>query len=237
MLEASERVLAAEMEPSGSGGLLDDDAAIGRTQGEHLIDETLADDDEWVVRKVRAGKGVLQIAKPDLRAVQEVLGLAVLVEPAADLDLPIVDRQTARGVVELEDRLGHPEAAAGLRSGEDELLILLRAQDARVVLTESPADRVRDITFPRAVRTDDRGDPGREFQVGPAHEALESGHRQRLEDRVLRADAAVDQGELFIADLVIALLVATHLVSHTDSKSAWAAFSCASRLERPVPRA
>jgi hypothetical protein len=184
VLQALERVLAPHLEPARTGRLLDHDAPIGGAQRENLVHEALADDDERVVREVRAREQILQIAQPHARAIHEVLGLAVLVQAAADLDLVELDRQAARRVVELDDRLGHAEAAPRLAAREDELLVLLRAKDPRVVLTERPADRVRHVGFPAAIRADDRGDARREFQVRRMDEALESGERQRLEDRV-----------------------------------------------------
>ena len=223
VLDALQRVLAAHVQAAGARGLLDHDAPVGRPEREHLVDEALADDDERVVREVRAREEILQVAEPDAGAIHEVLGLAVLVQPATDLDLVELDGEPPRRVVELEDRLGHAQPTTGLRAGEDELLVPLRAQDPGVVLAEGPADRIGHVRLPPAIRTDDRGDAWRELEVGPLHEALEAGEGQRLQHGVRARVAALDDLEL---------------VGHRAvSRSAVAAFSCASRLERPAPRA
>src|SRR5207247_2652873 len=129
VLQPVERLLTTQLQTSRARGLLDDRAPVRRAQREDLIDETLPDDDERVVREVRPSEEILQIAEPDARAVDEVLRVAVAEESASDLDLGELDRQSSRCVVEVEDRLGHAEAFARLRSAEDELLVLLRAQD------------------------------------------------------------------------------------------------------------
>src|SRR5205814_1192089 len=46
VLQAVERLLAAELQTARAGGFLDDRAPVRRPQREDLIDEALADDDE-----------------------------------------------------------------------------------------------------------------------------------------------------------------------------------------------
>ena len=143
-----------------------------------MIDETLADDDERVVGEVGAREEILKIAQTNARTVHEIFGLTVAEEATADLDLGEVDREPSRRVVELQKRFGVTQRFSRFASAEDQLLVLLRAQDARVVLTEGPSDGIRKIRFARTVRTNDRGDSGREFQMGGVYEALKSRHAE-----------------------------------------------------------
>ena len=164
-LHPLKRFLSSQLQPPGPGGLLDDGAPIGGAQGEDLIGETLAHDDEGVVGQIRAGEKVLQIAEPDAGPVHQILGFTVAVETAPDLDLFEGDRKSARRVVELHDRLRHSERLPALAPPEDELLVALRAQDARVVLAERPANPINDVRLAGTVRANDRGDPRGELEV------------------------------------------------------------------------
>src|SRR2546430_2149616 len=165
-LEPVERFLPAQLQASRPGRLLDDGAPIRRTQREYLVDQTLADDDERVVGQVGAREEILKIAQANARTVHKVFGFAVAEETPADLDLGEVDGKSSRRVVELQQRFGVTQRFSRFASAEDQLLVLLRAQYARVVLTEGPAHRIGHVTFPAAVSANDCGDPWTEFQMG-----------------------------------------------------------------------
>src|SRR5205814_7100627 len=196
--------------------------------GQDLVDQALSDDDEGVVGEVRAREQVLQIAEANARAVDEVLGLAVSEQTATDLDLGEVDRQPARGDVEMEHRLCHREGFSRFASAEDELLVPLCAQHARVVLAKRPADRIGEIRLAAAVWPDDRRDPGRKFEMGLVHEALKPGHVETLQHRVRRADATVDQLQRVTRAVVAHARV-------TRSRRFAAAASSATRFDCPLP--
>ena len=219
-LQAAQRLFATKLQPPRAGGLLDDRAPIGRPERQDLVHQALSDDDEGVVGEVRAREQVLQIAEANARAVDEVLGLAVAEQTATDLDLGEVDRQPTRGVVEMEHRLGHRESFSRFASAEDELLVPLCAQHARVVLAKRPADRIGEIRLAAAVWPDDRRDPGRKFEMGLVHEALKPGHVETLQhrDQLQRVTRAV--------------------VAHarvTRSRRFAAAASSATRFDCPLP--
>ena len=215
-----QRFLAPQLKPPCTRGFFDDRAAIGWTQREDLVNQTLADHDERVVREVRTREQILEIAEAHARSVHEVLRLAVAEETAADLDLGEVDGQSSRRIVELQQRFGVTQRLACFASAEDELLVAFRAEHARVVLTEGPTNGIREVRFPRTVRTNDRGDSRCEFKMCGIHEALESCHAERLQHSV--CNAAFDHLELV-----------AHRV--TSSMSFAAAASSAARFEAPVP--
>jgi len=185
-----------------------------------LIDQALADDHEGVICEVRAREQILQIAKAHPRAVHEIFRLAVAEETTANFDLREVDGQPSRRVVELQQRFGVTQGFTRFAAAEDQLLIALRAENARVVLTESPANRIREITLPTTVRPNDCGDSRREFEVRGVNETLEARHAQRLQYGV--RNAALDD-----------LQVVAHCV--TSSMSFAAAASSAARFDAPVP--
>jgi len=57
-LEAVQRFLAAQVQSSCAGGFFNDGAPVRWAEREYLIDEALANDDEGVVREVRAGEKI-----------------------------------------------------------------------------------------------------------------------------------------------------------------------------------
>src|SRR5207253_5158054 len=95
-LEPVQRFVAAELQSSCARGFFDDRAPVRWTEREDLVDDALPDHDEGVVREVRAGEQVLQMAQAHARAVHEVFGLAVPEEAPADLDLGEVDGKPSR---------------------------------------------------------------------------------------------------------------------------------------------
>src|SRR2546430_3925735 len=97
-----QRFLAPQLKPPCARSFFDDGAAIGGTQREDLVDQTLADHDERVVREVRTSEQILQIAQAHAGSVHEVFGLAVPEETPTDLDLGEVDRESSRRVVQLQ---------------------------------------------------------------------------------------------------------------------------------------
>ena len=130
-----------------------------------------------------------EVAEPDPLLVQEVVVLAAAVEPPAELQDRVVDRQQAVGVVEDERHVGHAERRALLGAREDHVLGLAAAEGA-ALLAERPAERVGEVALARAVRPDDRADPGSELDDRPLGERLEPlepegeepgrrGHRRR----------------------------------------------------------
>ncbi len=63
VLETRQRFLTSQLKAARTRSFLDHCAAIGRTEREDLIDETLADDDERVVGEIRAGEQILKITQ------------------------------------------------------------------------------------------------------------------------------------------------------------------------------
>src|SRR5205085_2674160 len=85
-------------------GLLDERAAIHRLGRENLSDATLLDDCVVRAGEARAGKQILYVAQTADATVQEILALAIAVEPSRDGDGLAgceVERETARTPVAL----------------------------------------------------------------------------------------------------------------------------------------
>src|SRR5438132_924679 len=177
-LQPVERLLAAQLQSPRARRLLDHRSPVRWPKREDLIDETLSDDDEGVVSEVRTGKEILEIAQAHARAVHEVFGLAVAEEAPADRDLGEVDGKASRRVVELQQRFGVTQRFSRFAPAEDQLLVALRTEHPRVVLTQSPTDRIREITFATSVWPDDRGNSRREFQMSGVYEALKPRHAE-----------------------------------------------------------
>ena len=80
--------------------------ALRRRAHDDRLDIALVDDRVRIDGETGRGEEVDQVATPDPRAVQEVVALAVPLDPALDGDLVIVDRKPPRGVVEHDRDLG-----------------------------------------------------------------------------------------------------------------------------------
>ena len=102
-----------------------------------------------------------------------VFALARAVVAARHHDFGEGRTENAGGVVENERHLGEPDRAALRRAAENDVLHLCPAQRTRGLLAEHPADRVRDIRFAGAVRTDDRGHAAEKFDLRAVGKRLE----------------------------------------------------------------
>ena len=89
------RLSALRFDSPHLGRLLDQlPALLGRARHDRL-DVALVHDRVGVDGEARRGQDLLEIAPPHARGVQEVLALAAAIDPAPDLDLFVVDRQSA----------------------------------------------------------------------------------------------------------------------------------------------
>src|SRR5438552_14731965 len=109
-----------------------------------------------------------------------------------------------------------------LAAAKCELLVALRPQHARVVLTERPTHGIGHVGFSGSVRTNDRGNSGCEFEMSLVYERFEPCQCERLQDRVRCRRSALDDLQLI-----------AHCV--TNSMSFAAAASSAARFDGPVP--
>ena len=171
---------AAALVAADAGDLLEQRPALLGPQRERLVDHPLADEQEGVVGEVRRVEQVDEVAQPDPLAVQEVVVLARPVEPPAELQDAVVDRQQPVGVVEDEGHVGHPEGGPAVGAGEDDVLALAAPQRP-ALLAERPAQRVGQVALARPVRADDGADPGAELDHRPLGERLEAVEPERQE--------------------------------------------------------
>ena len=163
----------AALVAADAGDLLEQRPALLGPERQRLVDHALADEQEGVVGEVGGVEQVDEVAQPDPLAVEQVLVLARAIQPAAELDDAVVDRQQAVGVVEDERDVGHAEGRPLLGAGPDDVLGLARAERA-ALLAERPAQRVGEVALARAVRPDDRADARPELDDGPLGEGLEA---------------------------------------------------------------
>ena len=73
---------------------------------------------------------------------EEVVRVAVAVEPPRDRDLRVLGREDAARVLDGERDLGHPERALARRPVEDDAAHRLAPEQARPLLAEDPPDGV-----------------------------------------------------------------------------------------------
>ncbi len=156
--ETVQGLLAAGAEESDARGFLKEAAAVFRTGGERGVDQTLADDGIRAFGEAGLRQQFVDVLQADTLAVQQVFILPIAVGAAGDRDFLIVDREPMFGIVKSNGDGGHPRAGFLLRAGEDHVRRTVAAQDGIRLLPQNPADGVRDVRLPRAVRADNCGD-------------------------------------------------------------------------------
>jgi hypothetical protein len=167
-----------------AGRLLDQAAALLGLGRDDLRDAPLLDDGVALGADPRVAEEVEHVAQAHRRLVDQVLGLAVAVETARDLDLRVLGelgRREAVAVVEAEHDLREADRGARFAAREDHVLHALAAQAARGLLAHRPADGVDHVRLAAAVRPDDGGDAGLEGEGRLVDEALESRDLERLD--------------------------------------------------------
>ena len=168
------------------GDLLEQRPALLGPQGQRLVDHPLPDEEECVVGEVGRVEQVDQVAQADPRFVQEVVVLTGAVQPPAELQDLVVDRQQAVGVVEDEGHVGHALRRALVRAGPDDVLGLARPERP-ALFAERPAQRVGEVALARSVGSDDGADPRSELDVRPLGERLEAVDPEGEQTRLGRA--------------------------------------------------
>ncbi len=182
VLELRLGAAAAALVATDSGYLLEERAALLRSQREGLVHHPLADEQECVVCEVRRVQELDDILETDPLAIDEVVVLPGPEQPATDLEDGEVHWHQAVRVVEHERHVGHAERRPAVGAREDDVLRAARAQGA-ALLAEGPPERVGQVALSRTVRTDDGIDPRYELDGRPFRERLEPLQAQGLEAR------------------------------------------------------
>ncbi len=181
-LDAAFSFLAAFLVFRNAGRFFEIAAQFVRMRGDDLRDHALLDDRIAARAETRAEKQVGDVAAAATRPVKEILRLPIAAGGAFDRDfvvLGVFADHGAVGVVEHEfDRRAADRFAAG-RSGEDHIAQRIAAQAAGRAFAHHPADRVDDVGFAAAVRTDDAGHVGGQVQDSRIDEGFETGQLDR----------------------------------------------------------
>ena len=167
------RLAATSLVAANTGDLFEQRAALLGPQRERLVDHALADEQECVVGEMRPVEQVDEVPQANPLAIEQVVVLAGAVQPAAQLEHLVVDRQQPVGVVEQDRDVRHALRGPTLRAGPDDVLGLARAKGP-ALLSERPAEGVGQVRLARAIRADDCADPRPELDDGPFRERLEA---------------------------------------------------------------
>ncbi len=92
-----------------------------------------------------------------------------------------LSRTARRDTTELEANFGGGRRFPGVAAAENHVLHAIAAKALRALFAEHPRERVHDVALPAPVRTNDRGDPGIECQLGSIGKALEAGNLQAVQ--------------------------------------------------------
>ena len=140
--EAALRFLLAVAVFRDTGGLLENFAAVRALEGQNFVDASLADVGIAVAAETGIHEQLVDVAQTHALLVDVVFALAGAVIPARDHQLVGVIMQGAVAVVQHERRLGKADGGALLRAAENDILHLLAAQRAGILLAHDPADGI-----------------------------------------------------------------------------------------------
>ena len=157
-----------------AGGFLENFAAVGRFEGEDLVDAALADVGIALSAKTGVHEQLVDVLEAGKLLVDIVFALAGAEIAAGDHDLGRLNAKAGVGIVKHERRLGVADGGALGRAAEDHVLHLRTAQRAGALLAKHPADGVGNIRFSAAVRPDDGGTVAAELQKRLVREGLEA---------------------------------------------------------------
>ena len=118
----------------------------------------------------------MDIAKAHGRVVDPVFALPRAVEPSGHGDFLIGSIQSVVAVVKCNGDRGKALRLSCFGPGKNDILHVPAAQLLCALFTEDPSDRIRDIGFSAAVRTDDPGDALMEVERHFVGEGLEALH-------------------------------------------------------------
>ena len=159
-----------------AGGLLKDLPAVGRLDGQDLVNPALADDGVALPAQAGVHEQLVDVLEAHRAAVDVVFALPRAVVPPGDHHLRLLHVEDVGGVVQHQGDLGIPRLAALGRAAEDDVLHLAPPQGPGGLLPHHPADGVRDIGFARPVGAHNGGDvlaEGEHRLVGKGLEALD----------------------------------------------------------------
>ena len=125
----------------------------------NLIDGTLADDGITIPTDTGIHKEFVDIAQARGGFIDEIFTLTAAIIAAGDHHFIIVHTQRVIAVINRQADFGKPLGFTLGSSRKDHIFHLGTAQAFIGLLTQYPADRVGDITFPRTVGSYDRSDP------------------------------------------------------------------------------
>ena len=186
-------LVAARAELRDPGRLLEQRAAVGRPRRQHLADTPLLD--HRVRPRSQAGvhQAVHHVLEADALAADAVVGGAVAVDAARNLEAAVVPRA---GRPQRQRHLGGAQRRPIRRPGEDHVGHRLRAQQAGGLLAEHPGDRVGDVRLAGAVGADDGDDRARKGQLHPRGEGFEAlkGKRGQAQNCHRRAADGITDG-------------------------------------------
>ena len=172
--------MTATLELAEPGRVLDQRAPLLGLRGEYLLDLALADHGAVAAAETDVGEQLDEVGAPDRRAVDQVLALTAAVQPARDRDLAEVElRQRAVFVVEQQLDFAEIGRRVAGRTGEEDIIGLLRAQLVRAQRAGGPEQRVGHVRLAGPVRTDDDGDARLEANLDRFGERLEAAQLDR----------------------------------------------------------
>ena len=154
--------------------LLKNLAAIRALNRQDLINASLTDIGIALPSETRIHKQFVNVTQADGLPVDIVFAFTGTIIPAGDHQLVRVVSDGAVGIIQNKRRLREADLRTLFRTAENDILHFLTAQRAGALLSHDPTDRVGDIRFSAAVRSDDRGNIMPKADDRPIRKRLEA---------------------------------------------------------------
>ena len=174
VFEFAQGFLLLRFELGDAGRLFEDRTAIFRTTAQDQVDLALLHDGVAAATDAGIHEKVVDVAQPARRFVEQVFAFAVAEDPARHAHFLVIRAEMLRTTAECEGNLRHANCRAGVRAAEDDIRHFAAAQRFRRLLTQAPADGIKDVRLAAAVRADHRSDAFVKFQVRLVDERLKT---------------------------------------------------------------
>ena len=200
-VEPTLRLLFALAELEDARCLFDNGPTVFGTGIEHGIDLALADDDVLLTADAGITEELLDVKQATTDAVDHVLRLTGTEQDSRDGDLAEFQAECPVSVVDRDADLGSTERRPLGRTGEDDVVHLLRTHRLRRLRAEHPGNGIDHVRLTGSVRTDYDGHAGFQHHRRVVGERLET-----LEGEILQVHSGHE---------------ATCSVRHSPNKTTW----------------
>ena len=158
VVELAQRFLFLRLVLGDTGGFFENRAAIFRATAQDQVDLALLHDGVGTATDTRIHEKLVNVTQTARRLVEEILTLAITIDAARDTNLIPLDAELLFAVGKGHRNLRHAEGIAAVRAAENDVRHFATTQGLCRLLTEHPADSIKDIRLSATIRAHHRRD-------------------------------------------------------------------------------